>query len=251
MPSRPALPASSARLLLACLLGAGTAAAHAAAPPSCQARSGPGAPPVVVELYTSEGCNSCPPADRWLSTLKGREDVVTLSFHVDYWDRLGWKDRFASREWTQRQYDTAARNASRSVYTPQVLVGGRDYRRWPALPAASAPAVVGLSLARGAEGYVAQVRRGAGAPARLSGYWAVTEDGHVTQVRAGENHGVTLHHDAVVRELLPVAEVGEAPLAFAPRSGPDTVSGPKPRQVHFVVTDAITGAPLQALRLGC
>ncbi|HSV69967.1 MAG TPA: DUF1223 domain-containing protein [Methylibium sp.] len=235
------------RLALAGLL-AGSAAA--AAPPSCAARSIATAP-LVIELYTSEGCSSCPPADRWLSTLTRRAEVFPLAFHVDYWDRLGWTDRFARPAWTRRQYANAARNAGGGVYTPQVLVNGRDHRRWPSLPAADAAATVGVELARDGPDYVARVVRRPGAPPRLAAYWAVTEDGHVSQVRSGENQGATLHHDAVVRELLAVATVGDAPLAFTPGSGPDAVSGPKPRQVLFVVTDAATGTPLQAVRLGC
>ncbi len=240
----PSLHAAS--LLVAALVGAAPAVGQAV----CEARAA-ATEPLVVELYTSEGCNSCPPADRWLSTLKGRDGVYPLAFHVDYWDRLGWTDRFASAAWTRRQYDAAARRRSNSVYTPQVLVNGEDYRRWPALPAVSAPARVALTLTRGAGTYRAQVSRLPGAPARLAGYWAVTEDGHVTRVRSGENSGATLHHDSVVRELQSVAEVGETPIAFTPRSGPDPVSGPMPRQVLFVVTDADTGRPLQAARLGC
>jgi hypothetical protein len=217
---------------------------------SCRAESGTGAP-LVVELYTSEGCNSCPPADRWLTKLKGRSDVITLAFHVDYWDRLGWVDRFGSPAWTRRQNEIAARTSAKFVYTPQIVLNGRDYRGWPALPAAPATAAVGLSLTRDGDAYTAQVQRRVGAPARLAGYWAVTEDGHISEVRAGENHGVTLHHDAVVRELQPLASVPEGALRFTPRSGPDAVSGPKPRKVQFVVTDAATGMPLQALSLGC
>ncbi|HKX93900.1 MAG TPA: DUF1223 domain-containing protein [Methylibium sp.] len=238
---RPGLP-----LLIAGLLGATPAAGQ----PACAAQAAATAP-LVVELYTSEGCSSCPPADRWLSTLKGRDGVFPLAFHVDYWDRLGWTDRFASPAWTRRQVDAAARRRSAAVYTPQVLVNGAEHRRWPALPAVSAPAVVALSLQRDGESYRARVGRLPGAPARLAGYWAVTEDAHVTRVRAGENGGATLHHDAVVRELHPVAQVGDAPLVFMPRSGPDPTSGPKPRQVLFVVTDADSGRPLQAARLGC
>lgn len=239
------------RAALTLLLLSLHALASAQAPAmNCSARSG-ATVPRVVELYTSEGCNSCPPADRWLATLSGRPDVFAFAFHVDYWDRLGWTDRFASPAWTERQYQTAARNASRTVYTPQVLLDGRDYRGWPALPAATTPATVAISLARESGGYVARVTRVDGAPARLSGFWAVTEDGHSSQVPAGENVGVTLHHDAVVRELQAVPEVGDQPLVFVPRSGPDAVSGPRPRQVQFVVTDPQTGKPLQAVRLPC
>jgi hypothetical protein len=216
------------------------------APGSCSARSGTLAPR-VVELYTSEGCSSCPPADRWLARLRDRADVVTLAFHVDYWDRLGWTDRHADPAWTLRQRDAATRSGRGFVYTPQVLLDGRDYRGWPSLPPAAEPARVALSLRRDGEGYAARVARLAGAPAALAGYWAVTEDGHVSEVRAGENRGATLRHDFVVRELQAVPHVGEVDLRFAPRSA----AGSHPRHVLFVVTDGATGRPLQALSLKC
>ena len=79
---------------------------------SCSARSGPSVAP-VVELYTSEGCSSCPPADVWLSRLKADPGVVALAFHVDYWDRLGWKDRFASPVYTQRQAQSQRSSGAR------------------------------------------------------------------------------------------------------------------------------------------
>ncbi|WP_428423845.1 DUF1223 domain-containing protein [Methylibium sp.] len=221
-----------------------------AAEPVCRARSGAVAP-LVVELYTSEGCNSCPPADRWLSTLKGRSDVVALAFHVDYWDRLGWTDRFARPEWTRRQSQAGLVSGSSFVYTPQVLVNGRDYRRWPALPDTPSPSLVSLDLSREGADYVVRVTPQAGAPHELAGYWAVTEDNHRTQVRAGENAGALLQHDAVVRELQPVAAVGDAPLHFRPQAEPDRLSGPRPQRVQFVVTAARTGLPLQAVALGC
>jgi len=221
-------------------------AAHGAEPvPACAAHSGAKAPH-VVELYTSEDCSSCPPADRWLAGLRDRPDVVPLAFHVDYWDRLGWVDRHASPLWTRRQQEAAARAGTRAVYTPQVLLDGRDYRGWPALPAAAEPARVALSLRRDGAAYVAEARRPAGAPAALAGYWAVTEDGHVSQVRAGENLGATLHHDAVVRELLAVPAM-DTPTRFVPASAP----GAARRHVIFVVTEAPTGRPIQALSLGC
>jgi len=234
-------PALSALLItLPALAGA---SAHAA---QCSAQSGANAP-LVVELYTSEGCNSCPPADRWLSQVQGRADVIALAFHVDYWDRLGWKDRYASPAWTQRQYEVSARSGASFVYTPQVLVGGRDYRRWPALPATAA-APVALSLVRDGDAYLARVTHPAGTPRALSGYWAVTEDGHVSQIKAGENHGKTLTHDAVVRELLPVEAIGDEALRFTPKPAD---AGAASRRVQFVVTDPRSGLPLQALALRC
>jgi hypothetical protein len=238
---RPGLP-----LLIAGLVGATPAAGQTA----CATRAA-AAEPVGVELYTSEGCSSCPPADRWLSTLKGRDGVFPLAFHVDYWDRLGWTDRFASPAWTRRQYDAAARRRSAAVYTPQVLVNGAEHRRWPALPTASAPSVVALSLQRDGETYRARVNRLPGAPARLAGYWAVTEDGLRSDVRAGENAGAALRHDFVVRAYEPVAEWDAAPgrpvtLGFTP---PPAVAAGPGRTVNFVVVEAATGHPLQAARL--
>ena len=167
------------------------AASAPAAENACRAESGRQRM-TVVELYTSEGCNSCPPADRWLSGLKGRDDVLAQAFHVDYWDRLGWKDRFASPAYTERQAQWRAALGARFVYTPQLIVDGTDRK--------DLPAPVDLTLARDGPGYVATVRPGPGAPARLGAYWTLTEDGHVSAVRAGENQGATLHHDFVVRD---------------------------------------------------
>ena len=99
------LPNRAALLLLVGLMSANAALA---APAACNATSGVSVP-TVVELYTSEGCNSCPPADKWLSTIKDQPGVVSLAFHVDYWDRLGWKDRFADPAYTQRQNEVSAR----------------------------------------------------------------------------------------------------------------------------------------------
>src|SRR5439155_369615 len=113
------------------------------------------------------GCNSCPPADRWLSGLKGRSDVVALAFHVDYWDRLGWVDRFADAAYTRRQVEQQRLSGGGFVYTPQVLVDGRDWRRWPTLPAASARDAGRHRCARrAATGRRPQLRRGMTAPGR-------------------------------------------------------------------------------------
>lgn len=82
--------------------------------------------PTVVELYTSEGCSSCPPADRWLNSLKDRSDVIPLAFHVDYWDSASWKDRFSQAAFTQQQSVSRLITGTRFAYTPQLVVNGRD-----------------------------------------------------------------------------------------------------------------------------
>jgi hypothetical protein len=214
-----------------------------------QVRSGARAP-VVVELYTSEGCSSCPPADRWLSTLKGRPGVLALSFHVTYWDRLGWPDRFASADYTQRQYDWAARQGSRQVYTPQVVVNGADWRRWPALPEQQGSPPVNVQLTRQGGQVLAEVSAAAAGAPTMSAYWAVLEDAHVSQVQAGENSGETLRHDHVVRLLRPVATWAAAE---GTRSQLAVTAGETrtPRRVAFVVVDAKTHRPLQAAVLPC
>ena len=234
------------RITLTLLCGSAAAGGALAAASACNATSGITVP-TVVELYTSEGCNSCPPADKWLSGVKAQPGVVTLAFHVDYWDRLGWKDRFADPAYTQRQNEVSQRGGSKFVYTPQVVVDGSDYRRWPGLPSAAAqPATVQLSLKLEGEAYVARVMRGPGAPMRLAAYWAVTEDGHVSHVKAGENSGATLRHDAVVRDYRVVPTVGDAPLRFEPKAAPEPGVT---RRVQLVLTDGATGKPVQAV--GC
>ena len=228
-----------------------------AAAGACMARSPRTATP-VVELYTSEGCSSCPPADRWLSRLKADPDVVALAFHVDYWDRLGWKDRFASPLFTQRQAQQLQSNGARFSYTPQVVVDGADRTDWSRValdPAhrSGAPAPIDLTLTRDGERVVAQVAASAGAPRRLAAYWAVTELGHVTAVKAGENDGATLKHDFVVRDYRPVAAWaarGEAPKSLVYDLPPGGEAA-HPRQVNLVVVDADSGRPVQALKIGC
>jgi hypothetical protein len=220
----------------------------AAVAAGCEAESTP-QPPAVVELYTSEGCSSCPPADRWASALKGRSDVLVLAFHVNYWDRLGWPDRFATAATTERQHELQRAAAAPYVYTPQVIHNGRDLRGWsgaalPRLP--SSP--IALSLAR--EG--SSVRASVAAPAgsRVAGYWAALEDGHSSRVKAGENAGETLKHDHVVTLYRPLAawSAGVAPATFELALPAATSAS---RRVAFVVTDERGARPLQALTLGC
>jgi hypothetical protein len=247
-------PSALARLAAAVsFAAAATPAFQAQAAPACTAQSG-ATVPVVIELYTSEGCSSCPPADRWLAGLKGRSGVVALAFHVDYWDSLGWKDRFAQPQFTQRQNATQRTSGARFAYTPQVIIGSRDAPNWSSLGAAAlqsnAPATVGLALVRDAAGLALTISPGAGAPAKLAGYVAVVDDGMQTRVGAGENRGETLRQDGVVRELLPWTVVGAQPatLRFTSSSTPESGAA---RHWVAVATDGPYGKPVQAVALVC
>jgi hypothetical protein len=204
-------------------------------------------PPLVVELYTSEGCSSCPPADRWLSTLKGRDDLLPLAFHVSYWNRLGWVDRFATQDATQRQYALARAMGAPNVYTPQVVAQGRDWRRWPALPPAAEvpPAPMSLKVRREGERVIADV---GASPGRWTGYWAVLEDGHRSRVSAGENRGETLAHDHVVRLYRSVGDWQGAQTFTLDLPPADAAHA---RRVAFVIAGAGDLRPVQALSLGC
>lgn len=154
--------------------------------------------PQRVELYTSEGCSSCPPADRWLSSLPPHSKRFLLAFHVDYWDDLGWRDRYADARFSERQRDTAARWPVARVYTPAVVIDGGEARGWHrALPAPGNVESSALSLTLRED--VRALQLGLDVPDGLQAYAAITESGLLTEVRAGENRGNTLRHDHVVR----------------------------------------------------
>ena len=199
---------------LAAALAIGAFAAAPANGAACSAKSGPQAVP-LIELFTSEGCSSCPPADRWLSATFAKSSPraagIALAFHVDYWDRLGWKDRFATPAFTERQYDEMRANGGRFVYTPQVVVQGKDFPEWhdrravATLAAASAkPARAEITLAAERErGWIAvKATARVPSPADRKGavlYVALADDGLASEVKAGENAGARLEHDNVVR----------------------------------------------------
>lgn len=188
----------------------------------CVVKSGP-ATAALVELYTSEGCSSCPPADRQLSALRSRLDanavIVPLALHVSYWDQIGWKDIFAQKLFDARQRDLVERNRKNVVYTPQFFVNGGELRDWStALPATirrinATPAPLTITLKTSA---VKPAPAGAQSAAWLLDadvaaatatnpatagalYLALSESGLSTQVLRGENGGTTLHHDDTVR----------------------------------------------------
>ena len=219
----------------------------------CTVNSGPMIAP-VVELYTSEGCSSCPPADKWVSSLKG-SSVVVQTFHVGYWDYIGWADRFAAPAYTQRQREVAARNNLRSIYTPQAVLNGKDWPDWRGQPKANEPAKASISLRQsGPDQFEASVMplpalQNASA---WSAYWTLTEHGHNSKVQAGENAGEFLKHDFVVRQLVQAGQykVGDlVPQKLTFRSIASTPG--HERQVNLVVFDAKTGKTLQAVSLQC
>ncbi|MEO5629814.1 MAG: DUF1223 domain-containing protein [Thermomonas sp.] len=188
-----------------------SAASSAIAADACVARSGPRAVP-LVELYTSEGCSSCPPADRWLSKQVVEGDANFLAFHVDYWDDIGWPDRFASAQYSQRQRARVGATGQNTVYTPQVMVGSVVQASWRSsnawrkyLEQARQPAGAALTMRMQPVSGGWQANLGAaavGAPASGAKVWlARYVDAQTSEVRAGENRGATLRHDRVVRQL--------------------------------------------------
>ena len=220
----------------------------------CQAQSGVRMTP-VIELYTSEGCSSCPPADQWLSTLKAYaapDAPVVQAFHVGYWDYIGWVDRFADPAHTTRQRQIAAQNRLPTIYTPQVVRNGQDWRDWrqgrPVTGVGEAARATLTVKQLGPDRYEATVQPGSGAPERWAAYWTVTEHGHNSRVSAGENRGEFLKHDYVVRQYTPVGDYrGTATLALHTRAA----DAKHPRQINLVVYDPASGRPLQALSLAC
>jgi hypothetical protein len=218
--------------------------------PLCETRTG-ATQNQVVELYTSEGCSSCPPADQWLSTQKANaiaQNAVVQSFHVSYWDYIGWKDRFATTANNARQRQIAAWNKSAQVYTPQIVRDGKSVQPF-ILKRNEAPAQASIMLAAGLKGnnYSADiVPNNPNKP--WAAYWTLTEDGHTTKVKAGENSGELLKHDFVVRQYETVVpQTGRAKLNFVALPKEQSFT----QRVNLVVYDPANGETLQAAALSC
>jgi len=229
------------KLRLLSIFLAGALAADPATAMQCSAKSGQ-ATAALVELYTSEGCDSCPPADRWLSSLGPRgfapERVVPIALHVDYWDYIGWKDPYARQAHSARQRKMARLARAAMVYTPQVLLQGRDFRGWrdagspgdafsQAVAAINArPAKARISLALDTrrkdvfEVEVAAQLLEASQMPDAALYIGAYENKLVSEVKAGENRGRTLPHDYVVLQWL-------GPFEFEGGAG-----GPRLRERH-------------------
>lgn len=218
--------------------------------------------PVLVELFTSEGCSSCPPADLLLMELDRAEqghgtEVIVLSEHVDYWNRLGWKDPFASAQFTDRQRTYAARFGETSVYTPEMIVDGRagfvGSDRGHALRAIAT--AVKQSKAKVTVALGSGYRAGSKEPVRLSilveeppspgiaepadVYLAVTENGLHSQVLRGENAGRRLEHIAVVRRLIALGRTDAKTGGFTAR--PEVSMDPGWNREHLRVVVFVQG----------
>ncbi|MBM9595238.1 DUF1223 domain-containing protein [Roseitranquillus sediminis] len=205
--------------------------------------------PVVVELFTSQGCSSCPPADALLGRLAAREDVIPLALHVDYWDYIGWEDEFAEPEHTRRQKGYAHAAGARTIYTPQMIVGGRDHvvGHRPmevadlirAHRAAESP--VSLSVTRA--GDRVDVRAMAEAPADLRVHLVRYLPERTVEIERGENAGKTLTYHNIVTRWETIAEWdGRDPLSLS-----HAVPGDEPAVV--LVQAARYGPILAAARL--
>jgi hypothetical protein len=216
------MKASMTRTFIAAIVALGglRAAAPAAAP----------ATPIVVELFTSEGCSSCPPADAFLQKLVESQplagaQIIALGEHVDYWDQLGWKDRFSSAALTNRQQVYGARFNTESIYTPQMIVDGRAemvgsdasaarraLERALTAPHGSLQIAIDGPGDRAEKGSIHVSVTAADLPKLASGdradvLAAITEDHLQSKVTRGENHGRVLSHVAVVRSLSTIGEV--------------------------------------------
>ena len=177
----------------------------------CSAKSGAQTVP-LLELYTSEGCSSCPPADKWMSGIK-TDKVTPLAFHVDYWDYIGWKDKFSKAEYSDRQRKTAAFGGAGFVYTPQFVMSGRDFKGWDnsrlrekVESSQKLASRANLSLDAVQENGKMTLKTSAQTtnPAdakNVDVFVAIYENKLVSQVKSGENSGRELKHDYVVREF--------------------------------------------------
>jgi hypothetical protein len=231
----------------------------------CKASSGADTQ-ALLELYTSEGCSSCPPAERWLSHFaRDRTDsrIVPIEFHVDYWNGDGWKDPFSDARYTHRQEDLQKATGARFVYTPQIVVGGRDIPDWRtalSVPitihrintqSAKATLAIDATVAEDASIHGAvDAKLAAGtATKNLSLIVVALQNGLASRVTAGENRGEKLAHDFVARDMaaIPLAQsAGHFAFDFKPRA--DWMA--RNMSLAAFVQDARSGEVLQALMTG-
>ena len=209
----------------------------------------------LLELYTSEGCSSCPPAEEWLSRLKESprlwKDFVPVAFHVDYWDYLGWKDPLASKDYSERQRAHAGHWRSRSVYTPGFVLDGKEWRDWSKrgeMPRSFAKSVGTLS-ARSGDGHqwTLSFQPTSGSASSFDFHAALLGFDLTSDVKAGENRGRKLEHDFAVLAMAkaPASKSGTAFQGALSLTPPSRIS-PKRLAVAVWVTSSKDLQPLQA-----
>jgi hypothetical protein len=206
----------------------------------------------LVELFTSEGCSSCPPAEKWLSTLKSSSDLwkkaIPVAFHVDYWDHLGWRDRFAKPEFTSRQQRYAAAWGGDSVYTPNFVVNGKEWRGWfgsNAMPITSAKVGV-LRVSVGDDGKVSATFAPDTMQTRpLALNVALLGNDLESDVKRGENSGRKLRHDFVVLQLAKTDLIASGDRWSGSISIPKQ-NAEKPRAFAAWVSEEDVDSPIQA-----
>ncbi|MEO7814179.1 MAG: DUF1223 domain-containing protein [Sphingomicrobium sp.] len=215
------------------------------ATPGPQVAAGDDLHPVVVELYQSQGCSSCPPANANLNAVAGKKGVLALSFAVTYWDQLGWKDQFAKPQYTQRQWDFANTSGRGNVATPQVIVNGSgnmtgaDKAHFARLLSVGGPKG-GPAIGIDGNG----VTIGAGKGAQPATVWLVRYDPRTRNVaiRAGENGGRTLPHRNIVTELRALGRWSGAAARFGVTPSADKAL------LSAILVQQGTGGPIVAAR---
>ncbi|WP_085315351.1 DUF1223 domain-containing protein [Derxia lacustris] len=244
------------------IAGLATIAAPFAANAACVANSG-ATTTALVELYTSEGCSSCPPADRALGKLDAAlapgAAAIPIALHVDYWDSIGWKDPFAQAAFGARQSWRVGVLHQRTVWTPHFFVSGGELRDWReklrdqvrqinATPARASVRLDARLAADGALNVDASAATTAGTHPAL--YVAVTESGLTSKVARGENGGATLHHDHVVRSLIGPIDFADGKAALSQRIKLPAEWNRDGLALVGFVEDAANGQVLQAATTG-
>jgi hypothetical protein len=203
----------------------------------------------LIELYTSEGCSSCPPAEEWMSGLKNQprlwQDIVPIAFHVDYWDHLGWRDPFASKMWTERQTEYSTRWKTESIYTPAFVLDGKEWH-YGKLPEAAAEAPGVLKITVNGDRVSALFNASSGTADRYDIHVARLGFSLRTDVATGENNGRKLIHDFVVLGLTnETMTTGPKELQLPPSPAKSTADSPT--AIAAWITEPGQIEPIQAV----
>lgn len=227
---------------------------------SCKVESGTGTT-ALIELYTSEGCSSCPPAEKYLNQLDTHKtidgDYVPVALHVDYWDYIGWKDKLAQPKFAQRQKWLVRLNKKRTSYTPHFFVSGAEFLNWrrsihnavKTVNKYTAEADISLSSSPITNNklQVTVTAKSLNHPSAAL-YLAITESGLKTKVKRGENRGVTLHHDHVARTWLGPVKLENGQLKLEQEFELPAEWDQSKLSILAFVQDQQSGIVLQALR---